>query len=173
VQLARFEELCAAGFDGLVDVDTVALVGHSQGLLGALGAAQLRRVREPADRTAIVTTLVRAALHLGAAMEEPVVPAASPLFNKRSLEATGQAPTPMAALSGPSRHELRELIVDAGVDVVVAIENAPFHHTVAGAPGELEALRAFAVARHQEQLAQKKRASGQAASSSRASRGCL
>ncbi|MBI1944153.1 MAG: DUF1729 domain-containing protein [Deltaproteobacteria bacterium] len=142
-QLARAEQLFAGGIDELFaqpEGRRPLVVGHSQGLLGALALAQSWG-RPIDERARTVAQLARVALRLGCAMEDHELAAASPATVRRSLDDTGGAPTFMAAISGLSARELRAAIVALGLDVAVALESAPTHQTVAGAPEALEALR--------------------------------
>ncbi len=163
-QMARLEQLFAGGLDALFDVPfgegaarLPSCAGHSQGVLGALGCSAVFGVRDAAERAHLVARLARAALHLGIAMERSGAPAAPPSLAVRSVEETGAPPSPMAAVSGATLPELRALLHASGAAAHVAVENAPLHHTLAGAPAELERLRRFALAQAEERRARKKR----------------
>lgn len=158
-QLARLEQLHSLGYAELFRLEGEArplVLGHSQGLLGAL-ALSVGWGQSVDERGQRVAELARVALRLGCAMEDHALPAASPVARQRSLDDTGAAPSCMAAVGGLSLDELRAAIDACGVAVTVALVSAPTHHTVAGAPDELELLRQSLVARARALLDKKRR----------------
>ena len=158
-QMGRLEQLLERGLEPLFSsiAPHLALVGHSQGVLGALATSVLWGEHVIDARASLIARMARMALHIGIAMEDVDVGAAPPSAAARSIKETGQAPTAMAAVSGYFQPELLKIIEDSGAEVFVALDHAPLHLTVAGAPTELERFRLFIAQTARDLLEKKKR----------------
>ena len=120
VQCALMHALARAGLD-LVRAEPVAILGHSQGVLGAEIA---RRWGEP---EAIAQVFAVARL-IGAAAER----------QSRIVGIGRGERSPMLAVRDMSRRDLERILADANTGATLAIINSPRRFIVSGTPTDLE-----------------------------------
>jgi fatty acid synthase len=153
-QLLRFALLQDLGVP-LTRETVAALVGHSQGALGAACLSSIWDLDDVDERAEATGPWLELAMHLGLRMEEGTRPAAPAILSAAALEDGVGAPTPMASLRGLLTQELRALTVDVD-GVFVSAVHGPTEHTVAGEPAALERVRQAVNARAEAALKAKR-----------------